>query len=183
MKKLILILALVAAAPLSVQAAFKSVAAGVNYPTAQGTRYSSMQRKLGFEANTIAHTDLFGWLDKFDMKFTAFYQPYSLYGSTAMLNMAAALAGLESKGTAHNFIVEPHFGLQVGGMYDWLTFQDESSTSHSQFHMLARANMGVSAPVWNKLTIVLESPITMIMRAQDPILVWNANLLARWRFE
>ena len=195
MKKIIPLLFIVALAPLKSQAAFKSLSAGVNYPTVQGRNYTSMQRQRGYELSTNAHTDafndfqLFGfkplkWVDTFDMKFTAFYQPYSLFGKTnANLNMIGGLAGFETKGTQHNFLLHPFLYLQVGSIYSWLNFPAATGTSHSQYYFMARAGLGFEAPIWKGLNLVIDSPISVIPRNIAPLVVWNLNASARWRFE
>ncbi len=167
-------------------AALNGVALSATYPTPQGFAYSTLSNSIGVQAE--------GWMDSPgfishifpQMHLSLSYEPYTVRALSAArlgtlgittglgVTMIGAFVGVQAQGGDYGHSFTPFFAMDVGGVFDTLTYSNTSSVNANSGAALAVQFVpGFDLPLAGHLGVLVELPIK-IYSLKNTLTVWDA---------
>jgi hypothetical protein len=165
----------------SVQSAYagiSSVGAGLSIASPVGIVYQTIPKTTGFQMDLFFDApDMIG--QNLQLRLTGNYHAHAITNLTdGRLGMAGIFAGVQT--SRRNDAVKPFFGLDLGGMIDWLQLQGGATTSNIGFAFSTRVLTGIDIPVGDSFGAALEMPVTFSF-FRPTLTTWNAVFSLRWK--
>lgn len=154
----------------------EQVAGGAQYSFPVDKSYEALKPSLGFVAEVTYTSETLGRYMSFH--FTGSYQPYAVRttGQTASLNQVSFTGGLQvhSDIASYRFPVHPFFGVEVGGVYSFLSIKDATNaTQNAGVNFVSLVRPGMIVEVMDPITFNLSLPFGMIW-ASKSMMYWSA---------
>jgi hypothetical protein len=163
------------------QCAVTEFAAGVSMPTPMGDASQTLNRPLGYQAQVWL--DAPQWFPKtLDFHLQATYQPFTVKNlPTATVGFFGLFGGVQATGGPSFLGITPFLALDIGGVYDVLSFSGASgASSNSGGSFAVQAVPGIDFPIFSHLGGVIEMPVAVVFQ-KSTLAIWNGSFSLRWK--
>jgi hypothetical protein len=159
-------------------AGISSVGAGLSIASPVGNVYQTIPKATGFQMDLFFDApEMIG--KNLQLHLTGNYHAHAITNLTdGRLGMAGIFAGVQT--SRRNDGVKPFFGLDLGGMIDWLQLQGGATTTNIGFGFSTRVLTGIDVPVSDSLGVAFEMPVSFSF-FRPALTTWNAVFSIRWK--
>jgi hypothetical protein len=153
-------------------AGISSVAAGGGIVLPLGDDYVALGTAAAFHADVFVSSPGLG--PDFDWRVSGFYLPFTVNNmpnATAKIGLIGLLGGLDYHAPGTIGRVSPYFGLQLGAVYEFMTFPGSvGSTQNAAISLGVRAMPGVEIPFGSSVSALVDIPIMAIVNKRTTLI-------------
>ena len=161
------------------QAGQTGVSVGASYPTPMGNTYQTLGQKLGYQADFYLDSD-FIKLSWMQLQFTALYQPFDVKNQPTLdFNRMGVFAGPQFINSTFGQGFSPFFTVQIGAVYDLLSFSGVAATGNNAVNFAASISPGFDLPIYGRFGIVGQMPVQILFKSST--LMWSPSLSVRFK--
>jgi hypothetical protein len=136
-----------------------SVGLGLSTSTALGALYQTLDSIAGVQADVLYDADMFG--KNAQLRFTGNFHAHEITNlNGGHINLMGLYAGVTTPRRGDQGF-QPFFGVDAGGMIDWLTFQGSVDQINAGFALSLRAVSGFDLAITQKASISVEVPLAV----------------------
>jgi hypothetical protein len=159
-------------------AGFGGVSLGASYPTALGNSYSTLNSRVGVQAEAWLNAGFLPPILQFH--FSTFYESFYLRNQTSVnMPTVGLLGGIQLQSPEHGSVVSSFIALDVGAVYNSLSFSSvASAVTNNALNFAAQVVPGIDVPIYKSFGIQAEAPIRIVFFRQ-PWVVLDAVVSLR----